>query len=158
MSTSFSAPSVGVSVPLVTPQRMPLILFAVAVSFTGCGDYENRQPVFPVEGTVSFEGRPAAGAFVVFHPKNASVPEPLHPSAHVDQNGQFKLTSYDAGDGAPAGDYTVTVQWRQLVRDGQDVVLGPDVVPAQYSRPESTVLQAKVVEGPNSVPQILIRR
>src|SRR5688500_6028920 len=41
----------------------------------GCSDSDpNRLPVVPVKGQLTFNGQPAAGAFVVFHPKAGADP------------------------------------------------------------------------------------
>ncbi len=71
----------------------------------------NSRPVFPVRGQFVFQGRPLAGAFVVFHPLDGSEPLTVEPRAHTGQDGRFVLTTYATGDGAPAGEYAVTVQW-----------------------------------------------
>ncbi len=68
----------------------------------------------PVRGQVFAERtEPAAGALVVFHPVEADVEPTLRPVAYVDEAGNFELTTYDRGDGAPSGEYVITVEWRE---------------------------------------------
>jgi hypothetical protein len=87
---------------------------------------------------------------VVFHPVAAPLTEGAgNPSAQVLRDGSFALTTFDEADGAPAGDYAVTVQWRKLIRNGAEALPGPDIVPPDYARPETTPLKATVVEGEN---------
>ena len=94
---------------------------------------------------------------MVFHPKGAAADAP-RPTAQVNQNGNFELTTFAARDGAPAGEYAITVEWRKLIVKAGYADPGPNVLPPQYSAPQTTILQARVVEGPNELPQITIVR
>jgi hypothetical protein len=127
-------------------------LLAAAV---GCSDAGGaaRVPVFPVKGTVRFEGRPASGAFVVFHPRSAPRPgeETPRSTGQVQPDGAFELTTTSQADGAPAGDYAVTVQWTKLIKQGGDTVAGPNVIPPIYGRPETTPLKVTVKDAPNQL-------
>lgn len=64
-------------------------------------------PVYPVRGTVTFDGQPMQGAIVTFHGADS------RPTAQgiADDSGRFSLTTYLADDGAAAGDYAVTIYW-----------------------------------------------
>ena len=70
--------------------------------------FESR-PTFPVEGTVLIRGKPAEGVQVFLHPRDVS--QRGKPRGVTDADGRFRLRTYHDGDGAPAGDYTVTVYW-----------------------------------------------
>jgi hypothetical protein len=83
----------------------------LALLLAGCGD--GRKPVFPVQGQVlDADGKPAAGAKVIFHPVGDPDPNAVRPVGVADATGTFKLTTYDQGDGAPSGSYTDAVEWR----------------------------------------------
>src|SRR5262249_36760667 len=85
-------------------------LGCLAVLASSCG--EGRKPVFPVQGRlVDAKDRPAAGALVVFHPAQADPRDPIRPLGRVGEDGRFALTTYKEGDGAPAGEYVITVTW-----------------------------------------------
>src|SRR5215475_11519546 len=71
----------------------------------------DRTSVYPARGQVLFEGEPTPHALVVLHPVSAENKETPRPQGKVDADGAFTLSTYDAGDGAPAGEYVVTVQW-----------------------------------------------
>jgi hypothetical protein len=93
--------------------RRSLLLAILLLWIPSCGS--NRQPCYPVHGEV-FAGRgqertPAAGAVVVFHPAAPASDDVPRPSAHVGDDGKFVLTTYVKDDGAPAGDYTITIEW-----------------------------------------------
>lgn len=127
------------------------VALLMAVAFVGCSKSESRLPVHPVTGQVTFNGKPAAGAAVVFHPKNTAT----NPTAQAkaDAQGNFNLTTYQAGDGAAPGEYAVTVELRPTVTvEGGELGLGQNILPPQYSSPKTTRISVNVAEGVNSVP------
>src|SRR5262245_47855051 len=90
-----------------------VVVWAVAVGLpAGCAKKSKRLPVYPASGQVLVNGKPAAGVFVYLWP--ASIESGLDaycPHAQTDESGRFTLATYDTGDGAPAGTYTVTAEW-----------------------------------------------
>lgn len=145
---------------LKAPRRLRssgfLAIAFVAAAAIGCSKPAPLQaPVFPVKGTITFKGQPIQGAVVVLHPKaQGPIPAPT-PRANVDAQGNFAVTTYASGDGAPEGEYTVTVQWYKPVKgEGGDLKAGPNVIPAKYSRPAQSDLKIVVATGPNEVPPI----
>jgi|GEM_PF-810104 len=132
-----------------------LLLFAGLVS--GCGKAEpQRIAVQPVTGQVTFQGKPAAGAFVVFHAKTEKDKFPP-PTAEVDKQGNFKLGTYTRDDGAPVGEYAVTVVLRKTIEKDGEFQQGPNLLPEQYSKPGTTKLNIRVADGANTVPLKIIR-
>src|SRR5581483_9841760 len=82
-------------------------LVALAFGCTG-----NKGPrLYPVKGMVRINGEPAKDVNIMFTP--VTPPEgldgPLSPAAVTGPDGTFELMSFKPGDGAPAGDYLVTV-------------------------------------------------
>src|SRR5687768_13894441 len=77
---------------------------------TSCGG-PGGPPLYPVQGKVLVDGKPADGALVVFHPSGDAPPDALRPSAKVESDGSYKLSSRAPGDGAPAGEYLVGITW-----------------------------------------------
>jgi 3',5'-cyclic AMP phosphodiesterase CpdA len=109
----------------------------------------NRKPTHPVRGKVFFEGTPAANAQVVFYLiSNAGKNFTYAGDALVDADGSFTLTTYTANDGAPVGEYAVTITNRDPMWDEQGKP-GPNRLPARYGRPQTSGLRAKVEEGAN---------
>ncbi len=107
----------------------------------------NRKPVQPVKGKLFLDGAPMAGAKVTFllHDEK-SKKYSMVADAFVDSDGTFTLTSYKAGDGAPVGEYLVTVVWRDPYYD--DVGLpGRNKGPLKYTDPKTTDLRASVKLG-----------
>src|ERR1700722_7991995 len=71
------------------------------VLIAGCSS--GRTPTFPVQGQVRWKGQVPAGAQVVFHPAGGAAKDAIRPTGQVDSEGKFTLTTFAAGDGAPAG-------------------------------------------------------
>src|SRR5262245_9309643 len=92
--------------------RLPgllLLLGALALWAAGCGS--GRRAVDPASGQVvaGKDKKPATGAMVMFHPVHEDGGPIYKPVAYVDEQGQYQLTTYTKGDGAPAGEYVVTL-------------------------------------------------
>jgi hypothetical protein len=138
-----------------------LIALGLLASLAGCGSSPSgdRLPVFPASGKLTFDGRPLTGAFVVLHPKGAASGRTApRPHAQAAADGSFTLTSYESNDGAPAGDYTLTVELRSLVNHGGDVTAGPNILPAKYGRVETSPIAIQIAEETNTLPDIQIRK
>jgi hypothetical protein len=106
------------------------------------GVAENRKTTYPVKGTVHLDGSPVPEVMVAFYEITSS--EPLRTvrrgDAIVDADGAFVLSSYVADDGAPAGEYVVTVT-------------GPasSKLPEKYAKPTTSDLRVKVQAGKNDI-------
>jgi hypothetical protein len=131
---------------------LPVLLAIVSgISCTGDG----RRPVFPVRGKVLYENKPTPGALVIFHPVNDPDPRAPRPLARVEPDGSFSPTTYSAGDGAPAGEYAVTVAWVKEV-DNQNAPKEEqreprNLVPDRYSKPETSGLRVQIKQGDNEL-------
>jgi len=79
---------------------VPLVLLVVP----GCGG--KGKPV-RVNGSVTLDGKPLAGATVTFVPAGAA--RGRMAGGITDGDGQFRLTTFAEGDGALPGEYKVTV-------------------------------------------------
>jgi hypothetical protein len=108
-----------------------------------------RKPTCPVRGTIHFEGSPTPGAMVTFYNvADKQKPERVADGL-VEADGSVQLSSYLPNDGAPAGDYVVTVVWRKPLFDGEGKP-GPNWLPDRYSKPETSGLRAVVKPGSNT--------
>ena len=133
------------------------IMAGAALVFVGVScSKSDRIPVFPVQGTVLLDGKPVAHAFVVFHPLGNTGPGDLHPRAQADQDGTFVLSTYESDDGAPAGEYRVTVQKYKAPTDSDN---GPptNLLPGRYAKPDSSKLNARVQDGQNDLPPFQLK-
>ncbi len=106
----------------------------------------NRKPCHPVKGTVYIDGVPAVDSVVVFYRLESPSSRPTHAGdAIVESDGSFVMSTYAAGDGAPAGQYIVTV-----VAGGNKTKLPSGIeIPAKYLKPGTSPLRAAVKSGKN---------
>ena len=89
-------------------------------------------------------------ARVSFHPSSGSIK--AAPYAEADPDGAFRPSTGLTGDGAPAGDYTVTIVWPEITVDHGEEIAGPDRLGGRYNSPRSSNLKVTVREGENSLP------
>ncbi len=98
-----------------------------------------RKPVHPVRGRVYFDGTALTDGTVTFH---LIGPDPKKPTktgdALLEPDGSFVLSTYTANDGAPAGEYIVTVTGTT----GQKL-------PEKYGKAETSELRVTVKMGSN---------
>lgn len=137
---------------LVIGQRsiLPIGLPALAVILlcSSCNRSPARKPIFPIKGRVSFQSKATPGAMVVFHPLHAADRYPTKPHARVGNDGTFTLSTYEANDGGPAGEYVVTVTWRKRPSDDEEED-GPNLLPERYAQPATSPLRVVIHERQN---------
>ena len=86
-------------------------MLCMTVMFLGCEKREARLPTFKVSGKVVQKGKAVPNATVIFH-ANRTEEGFIKPRAITKPDGTFELTTYESGDGAPAGTYEVSIeQW-----------------------------------------------
>jgi hypothetical protein len=134
-------------------RRSHLLALCAPVLLTcyGCGN--GRPPTYEVRGQVFTNDRPAAHALVTFHPIDDNRPEAVHPTATVEDNGNFSLTSFTAGDGAPAGEYRVTIVRYLAVKsrtNGEDYETR-NFLPDRYAKLETSELRVTVTKSKNEL-------
>lgn len=119
---------------------------------------DNAVPVFKVTGNLTYKNAPMDGAVVSFHP--ASQPaggRALAPTGSADASGQYTLNTYLTADGAPSGEYVVTIYWpgpssgKAPVADGEDKPLAPDRLKGAYADPKTSKLRATVRDQDNAI-------
>jgi serine/threonine-protein phosphatase CPPED1 len=104
-----------------------------------------RKPVYPVRGTLVLDGCPVPGAMVMFYHPGRDKKLTHVGDGVTEADGSFTLSTYGAFDGAPAGDYVVTVT-------PFDPPAGPSktpTLPAAYKLPGTSPLKAHVEAGEN---------
>ncbi|RMG33067.1 MAG: carboxypeptidase regulatory-like domain-containing protein [Planctomycetota bacterium] len=111
----------------------------------------DRMPTFPVHGRVMVNGEPAQHATVFFHPTDPAIR--LFPHGRTDSNGYFELSTYVLNDGAPAGDYTVTITWQDPPPAGSapDAPEGPDKLHGLFANPRTSTIRVHVAPRDNEL-------
>src|SRR5258708_3199129 len=115
----------------------------VIVSSLGCskGPEYAVPELFPVSGTVKLEGKPLAGAQVVFVPDkkvdvkkktDPTAPPLVNPGAETDDEGNYALMWGDH-EGAPAGKYKVIViKFGEIPKSDDPDAAPPSLIPSKY--------------------------
>lgn len=130
------------------------VVAASLVTAGGCGKRRgNRPQTFPVTGVVTMGDGPLAGATVMFNPVASGGSGAI---ALTDEQGRYKLTTFDSGDGAVAGEYRVafvkTIYPKQEGVDPMVAMSGDpkNVLPLKFADSATSGFTATVVEGPNN--------
>lgn len=128
------------------------VLGLVLIAAVGCGKDPNQLPVSEVTGSVTYNGQPMRGASVSLIP---AVPNPklkIPPFGEVKEDGTFAVTTYGGGDGAPPGEYKVTLTWSDNDPDSPS-----DLCKGRYASAKKPIATITVVEGENVVPPIELK-
>ncbi len=150
--------------------RCVAALAALVPVLAGCssGQPANPLPTWPVTGVVTYNGQPLAEASVIFN-----FPEHNRSSfGKTNEEGVFRLTTFQDNDGAPAGSAQITVIKTERLKPldlprmgepGYDPIkteaayakLPPpkSLLPARYGNPEKSGLTA-TIEARDDHPQI----
>jgi hypothetical protein len=132
------------------------------VVMTGCGTNAPKREgphTYPVSGTVTQGGTSVTGATVRFEPADGS----KGATGRTDDQGEYTLSTFAAGDGALVGDYRVSIVkmagegGAQAVSEDDPNYTGTEeevemknVLPEKYSNVETSGLTATVAEENNT--------
>ena len=138
-----------------------IVVALTAMLVFGCdGATPGRVRVYPAHGKVLYKGKPLAGALVVLHPAKAprdgrTIPSP---TGRTDDEGNFRLQTYESPDGAPAGDYLVGISSAPEPIGERGLFgakkIGPAVDPlgGRYADPQTSGLKAHVDAAETTIP------
>jgi hypothetical protein len=103
---------------------LSLVLLVAA----GCGSGSDRVAVYPVSGTITFDGAPmVGGGSIAFIPTGNQ--KGKAPGGEIDDEGNYVLNTYAEGDGALLGGFRVVIT--------QAVAEEPEPTPDGVAPPES---------------------
>jgi len=141
-----------------------LACLAIIAALLGCSD---RVRTYPVRGKIVSSGQPVGYANVLFHPTGDHTLGHLRPHAKTNSAGEYKLSTYGFEDGAPAGDYQVTVVWGTVPEEfkgwsyeeipEEELGTGPDYLEGRYATPEVTPLAVTVPEQETELPTLEVQ-
>src|SRR5262245_56067829 len=127
------------------------LCLAVALACAACGS----GGLYPVSGSVTYQGQPAVGATVTFLPKGQTDRSSTAlAQGVVAEDGTFKLAG-PAGEGLKPGDYVVLIEWKEGAgrAKGRAPALGaPDRLKKRYLDPNNALLTATVEAKTNKLP------
>lgn len=115
-------------------------------------------PLVPVSGHVTFEGKTISGASISFRPRDKSLASLPMPRAVVGPDGRFLVGTFDANDGAPAGDYDVSIQWFPAPSSNDENILPRNQLPSRYAHPDTSGLTVRIDSGPTELPTLQLKR
>jgi hypothetical protein len=123
---------------------------ALVLACVSCG---NRNNLYPVSGTVTYKGAPAAGATVFFHRQGGDAMNDNLIMGIVDEDGSFELVCGSRGNGAPPGQYDVLVEWKLVAGQGKGRPQhGPDKLKGRYADRKHPLLHATVQARATNLP------
>ncbi|MCA9267794.1 MAG: carboxypeptidase regulatory-like domain-containing protein [Planctomycetales bacterium] len=123
-----------------------LCLLAALVFLSGCcGRHVDLPPTARVNGTVTLDGSPVAGAQVQFIPDASQGTTGAPAMGFTDDTGKFDLVTATV-KGAIVGHHRVRVEARAAPKDEMDT-LPALLTPAIYADETKTPLTAEVVAG-----------
>lgn len=125
------------------------LVFVALVSLGLCsceGSIQFKELVGPVTGTVLIDGKPVQGVFVSAKPKVADNANYTQSTAETNAEGKFSLQTYNPGDGAPPGEYSLVFKWRQGTND--------DLFNGRYADPANSVKTFKLEQQPLDLGKI----
>ncbi len=136
--------------------QIMLLLLAASFATSGCGRQAEGPPTYPVRGVLLIDGKPAKDAQVIFNPADGEDFDQrgARPTGKADENGAFTLTTYQPGDGAPAGTYLVTVYW---AANPESLEPSPDRLNGRFADPTRSKLEVVVEEAATELSPFNLR-
>jgi hypothetical protein len=106
-----------------------------------------------VSGRIFQGNLPAAGALVQLWALNGDLKlAGTCPHAIVASDGSFRLTTYSTGDGAPLGDFALTLRWPLPPPPGKEE--GPDRFQGRYADPAKPLQTVHIIAANNELETI----
>lgn len=132
--------------------RFLLLGAAVCGACLGCGEDWQAQ-TYPAHGRIAINGEPPVGAVVELH-STGEQPDVRNsrPWAVVQEDGSYILSTYERDDGAPPGEYAVTIRWPPDVSQPSLA----DRLGGAYSKAERSKWSVRISEEENEIPPIEI--
>lgn len=129
-----------------------LLALGLTTAFSGCAEQPrgNRKPTARVTGQVVVDGRPVPAGTPLkvechsVHGIDKSAPSIS--SALTGDDGHFEISTYESGDGVPAGDYVLTFVWGKMNLMAATYG-GPDKLKGRYSNAQKSEVKFTVREG-----------
>jgi len=119
---------------------------------TGCSAPEPT--VYDARGTLTINGVPVSNASLAFHRTDGTASTAC-PVAITRDDGTFAMTTYAAGDGAPPGEYVVTLLWHDASQPVDECEcidpLQHDLLKGRYADAKTSQLHASIRREKNDL-------
>lgn len=139
-----------------------LTILFISIGFTACsGTSEDkwtkqRPKTYPVAGTINFDGEPLEGATIVFRPTGE---QPQAAVGRSNAEGEFQLRTFQDGDGAIAGDHSVSITCVKTegppaganLDEVNVVIKEVSLIPEKYGDFKKSGLSAKVSQDEENI-------
>jgi hypothetical protein len=128
----------------------PAMALLGSLLLVGC-DEGWQAETYPVAGKVLINGQPAAEAVVELHSVGTQ-PDSRNsrPWGVVQPDGTYQLTTYGKDDGAPPGEYAVTLRWPSDLSSPSHF----DRLAGAFDSPETAPLQVTIRPEENTLPTV----
>lgn len=127
--------------------------FLIVLLIAGCAG-DGHPPTYKTTGKVTFQNQPCNGALVVFHPLAAGRENDPKPVGTTRDDGTYSLTTFAEDDGAPEGEYAVTIVWnvknpkvKFSLGEGGGMM---DKLGGRYGNPKQPLLKATITAQENN--------
>ena len=130
------------------PKSVATLLLVIVIA--GCGP-KAPFPLAPVQGTVSYQGKPVTQGRVVFVPsKGTPGPQAV---GQIQPDGSFHMRTGDH-DGAAIGQHIVTVHCRREAtpEEARNLVITESLIPLHYASEDKSPLNIDVKDEDNELP------
>lgn len=128
---------------------IPLALVAATLCLFGCSQGE-QVPL--IEGTVTVDGKPAAGMYVVFHEASDPNAQDVASSTRTEDGGHFTWTVPQPGQ------YVITAFWPKRIVTQEETIEGPDMLRGKYRSLKHPAATVSIQPGENELPPINLSR
>ena len=138
--------------------RIYSILIFICVGMVGCSSAPEE--TYPVEGTVTLDGKPLEGGSVLFLQTTSSESDKNYTArGKIDSEGHYELSTFGKNDGAVAGKFRVAVMsgYEPTGEAGGPPPPKKDV-PGIYRNPDTSGLQFEVEPKTNKIDIPLVSR
>jgi hypothetical protein len=126
-------------------------LFFALPTAIGCGG--GKDGLCPVRGKVLVNGQAAERVVVTLHPLGGGTVG-RRSMATTEADGSFQISTSGPGDGAPPGEYAVTLVWPEYNAAGDP---GPDRLKGRYATPAKAFTKIAVTDKTTKLDPFEVR-
>lgn len=135
---------------------LSVLVLSVLFMISGCGG-DGRPPTYPTKGKILIKGKGYSDVVVLFHPVGGKKDDVPLPRGATSEDGTFEITTFKKGDGAPAGEYNVTIMYESVSSPLNRNKKRPPAFPTTFTQPNSTPLKATIeAKEMNSLPEFKV--